>query len=327
MFKICVIGCGDMSTTGHGPSFKKYKNDYIDVSLSACCDLNEEKAKEYAQKFGFEKYYTDYEKMLDEIKPDAVSLISPVKVTKNLSIDIMKKGYNIILEKPPGLNSDETRQMLEAAKKSGVFVRTSFNRRYTPVILKLKENLRDKNIFNITYQMYRHGRKDKDFATTAIHAIDVVKNIAGADYKKVEFTYQELPEIGENVTNIYLNCLFENGIVAQITIVPVGGCVLDRITVNTFNETYFAEIPLWYSIDSKGGVRVVKEKKIILDISGDELTDGPEEFEGSGFYEENRSFFEMIKNNTKPSCDLESTVQSVEIADCIRKRKSFYIKY
>ena len=32
-------------------------------------------------------------------------------------------------------------------------------------------------------------------------------------------------------------------------------------------------------------------KKIILDISGDELTDGPEEFEGSGFYEENRIHF------------------------------------
>ncbi len=43
MFKICVVGCGGMSTSGHGPSFKKYFEDYKDVELSACCDLDEEK--------------------------------------------------------------------------------------------------------------------------------------------------------------------------------------------------------------------------------------------------------------------------------------------
>lgn len=31
MFKICVLGCGEMSTSGHGPSFEKYFEDYKDV--------------------------------------------------------------------------------------------------------------------------------------------------------------------------------------------------------------------------------------------------------------------------------------------------------
>ena len=60
MFKICSIGCGNMAVSGHGPSYAKYKKDYPDTLLAACCDLDEERAKAFCEKFGFEKYYTDY---------------------------------------------------------------------------------------------------------------------------------------------------------------------------------------------------------------------------------------------------------------------------
>ena len=72
MFKICSIGCGGMAKSGHGPAFAKYKKDYKDVCLAACCDINEEAAKAFKENFGFEAYYTDYQKMLEEVKPDVV---------------------------------------------------------------------------------------------------------------------------------------------------------------------------------------------------------------------------------------------------------------
>lgn len=53
MFKICALGCGWMSTSGHGPSFKKYFEDYKDVELSACCDLDEEKVKHTRKNLDF----------------------------------------------------------------------------------------------------------------------------------------------------------------------------------------------------------------------------------------------------------------------------------
>lgn len=326
MFKICVVGCGAMSLGGHGPSFKKYSEDYKDVVLAGCCDIIEEAAIKYKEEFGFEKHYTDFNVMLDEIKPDVVSLVCPVALTKPLSIEIMKKGYNIILEKPPGLNKEEIGEMLAQAEKSKVFVRTAFNRRYAPLIEKLKELTSGKRIFNITYQMYRSSRRDADFATTAIHAIDAVKNIVGADYKKVDFTYQELSDISENVANIYLNCEFENGVIGQISLVPMGGAIVERITVNTLGESYFVELPFWKNLDVPGRLRCVKGKKLFIDISGSELIDTSEKFEEMGFYEENRSFFELIRSGADISCDLESGIQSVDIANCIRERKPKYEK-
>lgn len=59
-------------------------------------------------------------------------------------------------------------------------------------------------------------------------------------------------------------------------------------------------------------------------ILGDSLVDSTEMFEESGFYEENRSFFEHLRRGKDPVNDILSGVQSVEIADLIRKRAAFY---
>ena len=106
-----------------------------------------------------------------------------------MAIDIMKKGFNIILEKPPGKDVDEINEMITEAKKANVNVRVAFNRRYAPLLIKLKELIKEsgEEITNITYQMYRHNRRESDFSTTAIHAIDAVKYIAEVDYKKVNY--------------------------------------------------------------------------------------------------------------------------------------------
>ena len=328
MFKVCVIGCGNMSKGGHGPSFKKYHDDYKDVCLAACCDLNEEAAKAYMEKFGFDKYYTDYNEMLETENPDVVSLIVPVHLTKSMAIDIMKKGFNIILEKPPGKDIDEINEMIKQAEISNVNVRVAFNRRYAPLLIKLKEMIKEtgEEIFNITYQMYRYGRYDKDFATTAIHAIDTVKYIAEADYKKVDISYQEMPEKGENVKNIYLDCKFENNVHGNIDLVPLGGALFERISVNTFNHTFFLNLPIPKSYDRPGELVHYTKTELVEKLNGADFVDSEEYFEGAGFSNENRLFFEHIRNSNEITCDLKSAIQSVEIEDCVRKSIEVYNK-
>ena len=329
MFKICVIGCGNMSKSGHGPSFAKYKKDYKDVCLAACCDLDEEKAKSYMEAFGFECYYTDYKKMLEEIKPDVVSLICPVDFTCPISVEIMKMGINIIMEKPPGKNRQEIEIMDKAAKEYGVNVRTAFNRRYTPLILELIKRVRatGEKIINITYQLYRYHRFDKDFSTTSIHAVDVVKQIAGCDYETVNLSYDNHTELGENVKNIFLDGKFENGAFFQISLVPTGGAITERVTVNTVNHSFFVDLPMWENIDVPGKLLQVTENNKCQVVSGDELCDSTDMYEVSGFYDENRLFFEHLRNYPNDIInDLQTAVQSVEIEDCIRHSVTKYEK-
>lgn len=118
-FKICSIGCGEMSTIGHGPSFQKYAQENPEVTLAACCDLDAAKAEQYRQSFGFKKAYTDIDQMLSAEKPDAVSLVVPVALTEQLTTKILRAGIPVILEKPPGLDRQQTLRLMDVAEQTG----------------------------------------------------------------------------------------------------------------------------------------------------------------------------------------------------------------
>jgi len=327
-FKICVVGCGNIANAVHGPAYKKYAATHEGIMLAACCDINEENAAAFQKRFGFERCYTNVDLMLSMEKPDAVCLISPAHVTSRLAVAILKQGYPFIMEKPPGRNREETFAIVNAAVKGGVPNRVAFNRRYMPLITELKNRLLEINhsegIQNIRYDLFRVGRKDADFAETAIHGIDTVKFIADSDYKYVEFYYQELPDIGDGVVNIFMNCTFKSGATAQLNFCPVAGITIERVTVNLFDNTFFVELPVWGSVDSPGRLLCYEREKVKINIIGNTICDGADMFETNGFYRENESFFDDIKAGKKPEGDISTALQSVEIADCIRQRKKAY---
>ena len=160
MPKLCLIGCGGIATQGHGPSLQKYVSLHPELILAGCCDLDAARAESYRAQFGFAKAYTDYEAMLDELRPDAVLLTCTAAKTCELSIAVMKKGYNILLEKPPGDTLEEITAMIaEADLHPDLHIQTAFNRRHTPLLARLKQELQGKRIYNITYQLYRHSRR------------------------------------------------------------------------------------------------------------------------------------------------------------------------
>ena len=192
-----------MARNQHGPSITKYAAANENVHFVACCDIIEEKAKSFASEFDLSAWYTNIDNMLDAEKPDAVCLIAPEHLTAELSCEILGKGYPLILEKPPGLNENETLRMIEASKN--VPNQVAFNRRYMPIIEKTVSLLDEWGgagcILDIQYKMVRANRTDPDFSTTAIHGIDLVKFLVRSDYKEINFRYRELPHVGETVAN------------------------------------------------------------------------------------------------------------------------------
>ena len=338
MFKICSIGCGGMAFEAHGQSFRKYAELHPGVELAACCDINVQKAAEFAQEYGFKRHYSDIDAMLDSEKPDAVCLIVPVSLTAELSIQVIEKGYPLIMEKPPGLNREQTMRMISAAEKNNIPTQVAFNRRYMPLIRELKRQLsgfKPEEIQNLRYDLYRAGRKDADFSTTAIHGIDAVRFIAGSDYSYIKFHYQELPlrakattnsffPSGLNVVNIFMDCVMKSGTTAQLSFCPVSGVTIERCAVNSEGHSFFLDLPVWEGLDVPGKLIHVENEKVVYETTGDVISDGDEMFESNGFYGENAAFFDDIRAERKPIGDIRSGLQSVEIADCIRNRADEY---
>jgi myo-inositol 2-dehydrogenase/D-chiro-inositol 1-dehydrogenase len=323
-FKICIIGCGNMAINGHGPSYRKYAALYPDVELAACCDIDEMKASFFKREFGFGKFYTDMDVMLDTEKPDAVCMVVPAHLTSTLAVKILEKGYPLLLEKPPGMNRNETIDIIRAARKRNVSNQVAFNRRYIHLVRQLKGLLEEHNgidrSMNIQYKMLRVGRKDIDFATTAIHGIDLVRFLAASDYRTIRFHYQEMDHIGKNVVNVNMFCEFESGAYAQLGFFPVSGSIAEHLEINVYNHTFSLNLPLEASMASPGRLLYKENNEVKMEFADRDILESMEGFVLSGFYEENKSFFEDIRNGRKPTGDIESGLQSVEIVDCIRNR-------
>lgn len=324
-FKICAIGCGGMATAGHGPSFARYAQLHPESELTACCDIDAARAEQFKNRFGFARAYTDMNEMLRKEKPDAVSLVVPVPLTKQLSIQLLEAGIPVILEKPPGMNREETLRMMDAAERTGTPNMVAFNRRTMPTVERFLELRKGLSPLLWQYDFFRMGRKDPDFSTTTIHAIDALRFLAGQDYRRVDFTYQPNPQNAAYVPNILLNCEFEDGQRGLITFAPATGISVERCTMHTTNEMITAALPYHGSqgsIDGLGSILMAKDHEVVLH----ELAPETEAFISNGFYRENEIFFDCIQAGTRPWGDIATGLQAVEIAECIRNRKSMYEK-
>jgi predicted dehydrogenase len=94
-------------------------------------------------------YYTEFGKMLDEIKPDAVIVTSVDRTHHDYIICSMEKGYDVICEKPMTIDEKKAQAIIDCQKKTGKNLRIIFNARYTPYATKVKELLMEGTIGEI----------------------------------------------------------------------------------------------------------------------------------------------------------------------------------
>lgn len=111
--KVGIIGCGNISNH----HMIGYNNIPDEVEVAACCDINLERAKAYAEKYGIKEYYGSYDEMLEKADIDAVSVTVWNNIHKGATIAALKAGKHVLCEKPMALNEEEAKEMLAVAKE------------------------------------------------------------------------------------------------------------------------------------------------------------------------------------------------------------------
>jgi predicted dehydrogenase len=297
------------------------------VHLAACCDRDAARAETFRTAFGYARAYTDIEEMLAKERPDAVNLIVPADVTADLAESVLLQGIPLMLEKPPGTGGRQVRRLMRAAAAQRTPNMVAFNRRFLPLVARLRAELSKyppASLRYLRYELVRVGRIEADFSDTAIHAVDTARFLAASPYREVRFAYQRLPAFGPGVSNIYLRGSFTSGARFAIDVCPVAGAVLERAEAHLDGSSYTLHIPIWNEFDAPGRLQRLVDGRADLDISGADLTSGPQVFLTGGFYEETAAFFDAIRAGRAPEADLESSLQSVEIMECIRRRRGRY---
>ncbi len=134
-FKVCVIGCGVISGN-HIPSLLRLNG----VEISAICDIEPAKAERRKAEFSLScPIYTDYIKMLDEIKPSAVHILTPHHLHTEMTLEALSRDINVFLEKPMCIKEDDVEKLISAEKKSKARVCVSFQTRYNDTVIRAKK--------------------------------------------------------------------------------------------------------------------------------------------------------------------------------------------
>ena len=169
--RVGFIGCGWIA----GAHIKSYLNQ-PDVEIVAGADLIPGKAEAFFKQYGVEGVKTDYashKEMLDDesLKLDAVSVCTYNRQHAEPTIYALKKGVNVLLEKPFTVTLDEAVECMKAEKESGKVLSVGFQPRMDINMQQIKKIIESGELGKIYYVQTGGGRRrgiPTPFGTTFI---------------------------------------------------------------------------------------------------------------------------------------------------------------
>jgi predicted dehydrogenase len=116
-----------------------------DANIVAVCDLRAEAGKARADEIGC-AFYEDYHVMLSELKPDAAVVITPHPSHPRITIDCLRAGCHVLVEKPMAADVAAADAMIAAAEESGRILAVNFQHRFRPAVAKARQMVDDGEI-------------------------------------------------------------------------------------------------------------------------------------------------------------------------------------
>jgi predicted dehydrogenase len=130
--RVGVIGLG--IGRHHIRGYRSHPN----AEVTAIADLDVTRLAEIGDQYGIDKRYPSGEEMIAKEELDVVSIATPNKFHKPLTIAALEAGCHVLCEKPMAMNAGEAREMLAAARRAGKRLMIDFSYRFSEQSQALK---------------------------------------------------------------------------------------------------------------------------------------------------------------------------------------------
>lgn len=137
-----ILGTANIARWATIPGIKLAKN----AELYAIAGRSLEKAKSFADEYGFEKYYGSYEEILQDKDVQAIYIPLPNGLHKKWVIEALKAKKHVLCEKPLVLNAADAEEMFKCAKENGVNLMEAYAYLHSPYIKSLKDDVNSRII-------------------------------------------------------------------------------------------------------------------------------------------------------------------------------------
>ena len=114
-----------------------------DAELVAIYSRSEEKGKKFADTYGARRWYTDYNRMLDDKNVDVVVIVTPNALHLDNAVAAAEAGKHVIVEKPLETTVDRARKIVQACREHDVMLSVIYQMRFCKASQKIKQAIDD----------------------------------------------------------------------------------------------------------------------------------------------------------------------------------------
>jgi virulence factor len=299
--RVGFVGAGNRSLHAHYPCVSKLDN----VEMAAICELDENRLRATAKEYRIPRTFSDHREMLDAVELDVVYCVMREQYLLPPALDILNAGRHLFVEKPPGKDINEVRQISAAAKANDRFVMVGFQRRYAAVTREAMRLVRKKgpvSLVTASFNKQMLGGDGTEITTTlwndVSHIVDLVRFMAGGEAVEVT-AFRDC--FGGKSRNSYTALIrFDNG----ATGVVMGNRAL-RAELHGVGVGCYLKLP--------------EEIEIFEDNQSRKLNgwefDGEDSFEG--VLAMHRHFAQCVRDGAIPSSDIRDVVHTMELVNRI----------
>lgn len=309
--RLALIGAGGMANGMHYPSLAEMP----DVEMAALCDIVEDKLHATADKFGIEKRYTNYRQMIEEVAPDAVYVLMPPHHLFDIVVHVLQQKLHCYIEKPPGVTSEQTRQLANLAEANGCLTMTAFNRRFIPLMRQCRDKVNSVAPINqcvSTFYKYHTGGPYYNGAIDvlscdAVHAVDALRFMCG----EVADCASAVRSLGKDFATSFTALVeFESGAVGVLLANWQTGGRVHQFEIHSAGASAF--------IDPDDKAILHLDNKLQAEIiTANEAANSEVKYHSYGFFGENRHFVDCLKAGIEPECNFRDSVRTMELVDLI----------
>jgi len=99
------------------------------------------RAEAFAKKHGFEKAYGNYHELVNDPQVDIVYVATPHTQHEEAAMACINAGKAVLCEKPIAVNANQTKRMIQCARRNHVFLMEAMWTRFLPTLCKTRELL------------------------------------------------------------------------------------------------------------------------------------------------------------------------------------------
>lgn len=146
MLRVGVIGVGNMGS--------QHLRVYGD--LSTRCEIvavseKDAKRRELFHKRTGGEYFADYRKMIARTGIDAVSIALPNELHCAATIDCLRNGIDVLVEKPIALSLNDARKMISVARQKDRILMVGHVERFNPAVQFIRKYVADGKLGEVYY--------------------------------------------------------------------------------------------------------------------------------------------------------------------------------